>query len=53
MFINKTYNRYMIEWLKVGNLNKIISIANSALELRQFANKQEHCERLVLFVKGV
>jgi len=52
MFINKFYNKMMMQWLKVGNINKIIEIANSALELRQLASSQETSERLLTFCTG-
>lgn len=51
MFINKLYNECMISWLKAGRIDKIIEIAESALELRKLASRQKYCARLKLFVK--
>ena len=52
MFINKWHNSLMILWAKTGNVNKILGLCESSLELRKMASNELHCERLVNFVTG-
>ena len=42
----------MVAWLKLGNLNKVVEIAEDSLNLRQLASKEVHCERLVTWCTG-
>ena len=49
----KQYINYAFIWLKHGNVNKAISCLNRALEMRQVAAIELHCDRLIRFCSEV